>query len=182
VLDAAGKVIGEFWNAGYLKDLAFHDINADGREELLVCGVNNEYKGGCLIVFDTRKIAGGSPQTGDYVCKDIGPGTMLYYVTTPFLDVSAGLGHPVEGLRLIEITTNDWIRTSNTPGLIYEFDFGLKCFQVSPGNAYKMAHYELRRAGAVTSVLDEAYYRAIRDDIRYWTGTAWTAAPSPVRH
>jgi hypothetical protein len=181
VLDAAGKVIGEFWNAGYLRDLTFHDLDGDGREELLVCGVNNEYKGGCLIVFDTRKIAGGSPQTGDYVCKDIGPGTMLYYVTTPFLDVSAARGDPVEGLRLVEVTNNGWIRTLNAPGLIYEFDFQLKCFQVSPGKAYKTAHDELRRAGEITSILNEAYCKAVRDDIRYWTGSVWTAVPSPVR-
>ncbi len=37
----------------------------DGREELIVVGVNNEYRGGCLIVFDTRRISGASPQTGN---------------------------------------------------------------------------------------------------------------------
>ena len=180
MLDESGKMIGEFWNAGYLRDLTYQDLDGDGREELIVCGVNNEYRGGCLIVFDTRNIAGGSPQTGDYFCNEIGRGTMLFYVTTPFLDVSAGRGHPVEGLRLVEITNNRWIRTQNAPGLIYEFDFGLACVQVSWGNGFVMTHYELRRSGAVTRVLDEDYKKALRDDIRYWNGRDWSAEPTPV--
>ena len=181
LLDANGKMIGEFWNAGYLRDLVYQDIDGDGREELIVCGVNNEYKGGCLIVFDTRNIAGGSPQTGDYVCKDIGPGTMLYYVTTPFVDVSAGRRHPVEGLRLVEITKNGWIRTMAAMGLIYEFDFGLACVQASYGNGFVVEHFELRRAGAITSVLGEEYRKNLRDGIRYWNGAAFVAEPSMCR-
>jgi len=73
VLDSSGKMIGEYWNAGYLRDVAYHDIDGDGREELIVVGVNNEYRGGCLIVFDARDIGGSSPQSGEYVCEDLGP-------------------------------------------------------------------------------------------------------------
>lgn len=53
VLDASGKMVGEFWNAGYLMHLAYHDLDGDGREELLAAGVNNEYRGGCLVGFFT---------------------------------------------------------------------------------------------------------------------------------
>jgi hypothetical protein len=180
LLDSSGKVIGEFWNAGYLRDLTYYDINGDGREELIVCGVNNEYQGGCLMVFDPRRISGGSPQTGDYVIKGLAPGSMLYYVTVPYLDVSAAAGDRVDGLRTVDITENHWIRSMTSKGLIYEFDFNLKCLQVSPGNGYVMQHDGQRAAGKLTSVLGEAYNERIREAIRYWNGSAFVAAPSMV--
>jgi hypothetical protein len=181
MLDASGRKIGEFWNAGYLRELTYFDINADGRQELIVCGVNNEFRGGCLIVFDTRNIAGGSPQTGDYVCRDIGPGTMLYYVTTPYTDVSRALGYRVEGFNLLDISKNDWIRAFDGRGLIVEFDFSLRCVQVSFGHGYESNHEEAVKTGKITSVLDEAYKKAILDAVRYWNGSAWTAEPSMSR-
>ena len=181
VLDPAGKTIGEFWNAGYLRDLAFHDIDKDGREELIVCGVNNEFRGGCLIVFDTRNIRGASPQSGEYVCEGLGPGSMLYYVTTPYTDVSEAMHFRVEGLRTIGVTGNDWIQARAGNGVMYDFDFGLKCFQASWDHGYTMNHYELRRAGALTSRLDESYREMLRAGVRYWNGSAWTSEPSMCR-
>lgn len=182
LLDSAGKMIGEFWNAGYLRDVSFHDINGDGREELIACGVNNEYRGGCLMVFDTRNISGGSPQTGDFACTGIGPGSMLYYVRTPYTDVSEALRDRVDGLRTIDITNNDWIRTMASIGVIYEFDFKLKCVQLSWGNGFIMNHYELKRSGALASVLDDDYRAMLLKGILYWDGKAWTPEPTPVKH
>jgi hypothetical protein len=182
ILDSSGKMIGEFWNAGYLRDLLYHDIDGDGREELIVCGVNNEYRGGCLMVFDPSRVSGASPQSGDYVCKGLGPGSMLYYLTTPYLDVSRGHGDRVDGLRTLDITENDWIRSMGGVGIIYEFDFRLRCAQVSWGNGFVMSHYELRRAGAITSDLEDPAYKAdLRNGIRYYDGTAWTAEPTPIK-
>ena len=181
VLDSSGKMIGEFWNAGYLTDLSFWDINGDGREELIVCGVNNEYRGGCLMVFDPRHISGASPQSGEFFCKGLGPGSMLYYITTPYTEVSRAHGDRVDGLREVDVTGNAWIRSMAGNGLIYEFDFGLRCIQASWGNSFAMSYDELRRSGAVTSELGRAYSDELRDGIRYFDGTAWTAVPTPVK-
>jgi hypothetical protein len=181
MLDPSGRMIGEFWNAGQLHGLAFHDIDGDGREEFIVCGVNNEYRGGCLIVFDTRNIRGGSPQSGEYVCKDIKPGTMLYYVTTPYTDVSEGQGHRVEALCSADITNNGWVRVMDMNGLFYYFDGSLRCFQVICGHSYANYHDELVKQGKISSVLDEAYEKALIDGVRYYDGTGWTAEPTMVK-
>ncbi len=181
VLDASGTMIGEFWNAGYLRQIAYHDVNSDGREELIVCGVNNEYRGGCLIVFDTRDIRGGSPQSGEFVCEGIGPGSMLYYVTTPYVDVSEAMGDHVDGLRKVDTTRNDWIQATAAKGLIYEFDFSLKCVQVSWGHGFIVRHEEMAKAGKITSALDESYKSTLLAGVRYWNGSAWTAEPARNR-
>ena len=178
VLDSSGKMIGEFWNAGYLGELTYHDIDGDGREELIVCGVNNEYRGGCLIVFDTRNISGSSPQTGEFVCEGLGPGSELFYVTTPYTDVAHASELYVCGLEYIDITGNNWIRGISEEALIYEFDFDLKCIQVGPGHGYLLRHDALVEAGKLSSVLDDSYRANLLAGIRYWNGSEWTAEPA----
>ncbi|HOW86648.1 MAG TPA: VCBS repeat-containing protein [Candidatus Aminicenantes bacterium] len=172
VIDATGNVTGQFWNAGYIIDLLFADINGDGREELVVCGVNNEYQGGFLSGFDTRKIGGGSPQSGDYACRGIGPGTELFYVTIPQTDISRARGEWISGFRHMAVTENGWIQATTSESLVYYFDFGLKCVQLTDGHGFKMLHQELAAAGKIKSVLGPAYLAQFRQGIRYWNGSA----------
>ena len=143
-LVAGGKVFSPDYRIA-----GFHtrDIDGDGREELIVCGVNNEYRGGSLIVFDTRDIRGSSPQTGEFAGEGLGAGSELYYVTVPYLDISKAIGNPVEGLRDIGITENDRIRVTTTTDLWYEFDFDLKCLQVNWGHSFIVKHEEMVEAG-----------------------------------
>jgi hypothetical protein len=180
VLDASGKMVGEYWNAGYLLYCAFKDIDADGRDELVVAGVNNEYRGGCLAVFDPLRISGGSPQSGRFACEGIGPGSELYYVTVPFTDVSEALGVAVAGLTHVSITKNDLISAWYPPSLYYEFDFGLACRQVYWGHGYELAHGDLVKAGKISSVLGPDYGKMLRDAVRWWNGSAWVSEPTKV--
>ena len=178
VLDASGKMVGEFWNAGYLRELTYHDIDGDGREELIVCGVNNEYRGGCLIVFDTRKISGSSPQTGKFACEGLEAGSELNYVTTPYTEVAEASGFYVCGFRSVDITDSRWIRGTSVEGLIYEFSFDIECFQVGPDHGYLVRHEELTKAGKLSSVLDDSYRDALLKAVRYWNGSEWVAEPA----
>jgi hypothetical protein len=179
-LNASGKRIGEFWNAGHLNDLIFQDLDGDGREEMVVSGVNNEYKGGCLIVFDPRRISGGSPQSGDFVLGGIAPGSMLYYVTTPYTDVSLAKREAVDYISNLGITKNGWIEAITGIGVFYDFDFDLRCVQVYCGHNFQMDYEALRQAGTITSVLDD-YMKTLKDGVRWWDGHAWSAGPTPVK-
>jgi hypothetical protein len=178
VLDASGKMVGEFWNAGYLRELTYHDIDGDGREELIVCGVNNEYRGGCLIVFDTRKISGSSPQTGEFACEGLEAGSELFYVTTPYTEVAEASGLYVCGFSSVDITDSRWIRGTSVEGLIYEFSFDIECFQVGWEHVYLVRREELTKAGKLSSVLDDSYRDALLKAVRYWNGSEWVAEPA----
>ena len=157
---------------------AFADINGDGREELIVVGVNNEYKGGCLAIFDTRSISGASPQSGKYACEGLKPGSELYYVTVPYADLSAAVGDVVVPLSYVSTTKNSRISAMYLPGLFYEFDFGLKCTQVYWGNEYERLHGEMVKEGKLTSVLGADYMRSFKMGVRYWNGAAMVPEPS----
>jgi len=178
VLDAAGATLGEFWNAGYLRDVAYQDLDGDGREEIVVVGVNNEHRTGCLAVFDPRDIRGGSPQTGEFACAGIGPGSELYYLTVPRTDVTEAMGMFASDLLQLDVTENRRIRATSALGLIYEFDFELRPLQVTWGHGYIVRHRDLAATGKLASVLDEAYAKKLIEGIRWWNGSAWTSEPS----
>jgi hypothetical protein len=107
---------------------------------------------------------------------------MLYYVTVPYTDVADAMGETVSGFGQVLIRGNDRIEATMTSSLIYEFGFDLACLQVKAGNGFKAHHREMALAGRITSVLGDPYLKAQRDGIRWWTGSAWASAPSPVRH
>lgn len=182
VLDSGGKMLGEYWNAGYLRDTAYQDLDGDGREELIVVGVNKEYRSGCLVVLDPFELGGGSPQTGRYACEDLEPGTELYYLVVPPNDVAEALGRFAADLLMLDVTENLRIRATSTLGLYYEFDFELRPLQVGVGDGYKIRHRELFTEGKISSDLeDEAYLRAILGDVRFWSGTEWVPEATKVR-
>jgi hypothetical protein len=179
VLDCRGRKTGEFWNSGYLNSLATQDIDGDGKEEMIVGGVNNEW-GGCVIVFDPDRISGCSPQTGEFRSDTLPPGSEKYYVRFPRSDVSLALGDIIEGLHHIGITGNRHIAAYNDHGIIYELDFSLRGLSVDFGHGYMIKHNELRAAGKIqSSYTDPAYKESFRKGIRYWNGTEWVAEPTP---
>ena len=179
LLDSSGNRLGEYWNAGYLRDIEYWDLDGDGREELLVVGVNKEYRSGCLVVFDPRRIGGSSPQSGKFACEGLAPGTELFYVVIPPSDAAEALGLYRADLVHLDITENRRIRATSSLGLNYEFGFDLKPLQVTPADGYKGLHQRLSAEGRISSVLDDAYMKGILDGIRYWNGTTLTAEPSP---
>ena len=179
LLDCHGRRLGEFWNSGYLDHIGWQDLNGDGREELIVAGVNNEY-GGCLVIFDPARIDGCSPQTGEFRSDTLPSGSEKYYVHLPRTDVSLASGDIVEGIPYFGITGNKRLSVFTDCSLTFEFDFGLRCLSVDFSHGFMMKHNELRAAGKIRSSLaDPAYRELMRKGVRYWTGSGWAAESTP---
>jgi hypothetical protein len=182
VLDSNGRVLGEFWNSGHLSDFIIADLQADGQKELLVSGLNNEYGKGCLIVFDRRNIAGGSPQTkAEFACRGLSSGTELYYLLFPRTDVDVELS-PVEAVATISME-NPGILSLETAvsGLYFILDFRLAVEDVTLSHGFMQKHREALIAGRVHSSLDDPRYKeALAKGVLYYDGRGWTTTPTRV--
>ncbi len=177
VLDCQGQMIGEFWNAGQLKDIVFADLDGTGREEMFVVGLNNEYKGGCLIVFDPSDMRGASPQGEDYRFVGIEEGSEKFYINFPRSDVDVATGWALSGNGFLNVKSNKRIEVCTECGFFYEFDAALRCVGAWPGNSFIAAHNEFAAQGKIQSTLGDAYCEALRNGIRYWNGTVWVREP-----
>ena len=176
LLDAAGRIEGEYWNSGYLFDAEAADVDLDGTKELLLSGVNNEYARGCLAVFKPGRLRGSSPQIAEaYRSPELAAGQQSLYILFPMSDVHAARyaeGDPVNYFWTHEEGGFQAVTTSSH--LIYEFDATLRCRYVILSNMFQNLHLELARAGLVRSELDEAYKKKLVDEFRYYVDGRWS--------
>jgi len=169
VLDAAGSVIGEYWNYGRLIDMASADINSDGRPELLVVGTNNEYGKACLIAFDPGHIRGGSPQMDErYICRDLEAGTELVHMLFP----------ERESMRWINIMADGRIKTMTIHSCLhFELDPALAIAAVKTTAVYQQKYGQLLREGRLGAGAGDRELPSLKDKALYWSGKKWTATP-----
>jgi len=179
VLDCQGKVSGEFTNWGRIQDIAYLDLDADGKKEILFAGLNDEYGTGSLAVFDASDIRGSSPQTENTACKNCGAGSEKYYLIFPRTDVDKILAPHKEGLECIDILPNGRIQLlTGVSNIFFILDTQLRLLDVQGSDSFWLRHRELRAAGKISSELNDAYYENLKKSVLYWDGTQWTSTPT----
>lgn len=155
------------------------DIDADGKKEILVAGLNDEYRTGFLAVFDASDIRGSSPQTESTACKNCGAGSEKYYLIFPRTDVDKILAPHKEGMECINILPNGRIQLrTGVSNIFYILDSQLRLLDVQGSDFFWLRHRELRAAGKISSELNDAYYENLKKGILYWDGTQWTSTPT----
>jgi hypothetical protein len=182
VLDANGRLRGEFWNSGNLSDFASADLNGDGKSELLAVGLNNEYAKGCLIVLDPRNISGGSPQMkNEFTCHDMKAGTEKYYLLFPRTDVDLAT-YPMEALtQLCAERPRILSLTADVSRLIFVLNFDLVIEDITLSHGFMQKHKEALEAGKIHSdYRDPRYKEALMKGVLYYDGKGWTTRPTPV--
>jgi hypothetical protein len=181
MLDPAGKVEGEFWNAGYLMDASFGDVDGDGKKELVLSGVNNEYDKGCVAVFEAGALRGSSPQQKDaYRSPGLGESGSSAYILFPKSDVHEAIrlqGDPVNFFWIHEGggLTADTYETH----ILYDLDRSLACRDVTLSNDFRNLHREFFLAGKVRSIIDAGYKEALKDSLLYFENGLWVGRPAP---
>jgi hypothetical protein len=181
VLKSDGKVLGEYWNSGRITDLAFVDLNDDGRKEIIAVGVNNEYGKGFIAVFDPMNVRGCSPQINDYYkCKSIEPGSQLHYLLLPRCDVDLALHPQMEAVHAVSPLKNRRISVvTGVSNLFYEFDYDFRIQGIQTSTFFQEKHKELLSAGRIKSILDNTYTEQLKRGILYWGGTKWSSKARP---
>lgn len=179
LLDPEGRVEGEYWNAGYFMASAAGDVDGDGTKELVLSGVNNEYRRGCVAVFKPGRLRGSSPQSDPaFRSAELGEGQQSDYVLFPKSDVHQVIrfeGDPVNGFWIHPDGDGLTAITSETL-IYYDLDRTLACREVTLSNTFKNLHDEFLREGKVHTTPDGAYKKALADAILYYRDETWAGA------
>jgi hypothetical protein len=180
LLDPAGKVEGEFWNAGYLMDGSSGDIDGDGKKELVLSGVNNEYNMGCVAVFEAGSLRGSSPQQKDaFRSPGLGAGGQSAYILFPKSDVHEAIRKQGDPVNYFWIHEGDGLtaETCETQ-ILYDLDRSLACRAVTLSNDFLNLHQEFFLAGKVRSVIDAGYTKVLKDSLLYFENGLWVGRPA----
>jgi len=168
MLDSTGTLISEYWHSGHLLYVVHADLNGDGIEEILLAGVNNGYRQGTLVIFDSRNVAGASTQPGRQILG-FPPGTEKAVLLFPRTCVSKdALYNRVSELRItrerrIMLAVVEGVSEARNPGvMIYELDFDLNVLNARPDSHLQEAH----RAMELQGVLDHSWTEEENERLR----------------
>lgn len=162
-------------------DYDFVDLNMDKGVELIVSGMNNEYNTGCIMVFDPTDIRGASPQSGEYLCQELKPGSEKYYILIPPTDVEncICLRNMID---VLETLKNQIISAISGVGQIYyEFNFDLELINVKFGDDFEIMHRKLLSENKITSELNKDYKARLMQGLLYYDGQKWVSHPTAIR-
>jgi hypothetical protein len=190
------REVAEYLHVGFINDLRVFDIDADGRDEILCCGINNAYRMACVVVLDPNQLSGCSPATGEYVCRSHPPAAEKFYILIPRTVVGeathflknndANWLEVDQGARQLVVHVVDGISSPTAPfetaaTLNYRFDSTMRLATIAPGDSYDLLAESLVKEGKLRQKPDQAYFEAERSRIRYWDGEKWQTRPTENR-
>lgn len=66
ILSPTGRLVSEYWHSGALTQIASGDLNHDGKTELYLTGIDNQYRMATMVMLDLDNAAGASAQTNPH--------------------------------------------------------------------------------------------------------------------
>jgi hypothetical protein len=178
VVNAQGRITGDYWNSGRIEDFRTVDLDGDGIKEIILCGHNEEFRQACLIVLDADRVRGSSPQSGRFLCGALDPGQERFYIRLPRTDLELLEPENLESAFHLKLLTNLKVATqTRRSGLYFEFDYTFTQASVLRSSSFEEAHMRASRLGRVRSTLGEDYYQKLADRILYYDGEEWVTEP-----
>ncbi len=192
-MNAQGDVIGEYWHHGQVRSLYLHDLDGDGRRELLFCGTNDvDDNIGPAIpvigVLDPQKLVG---RRESRLARGYGYGESdaeLYYVAFPLTEVNT-YTHSAAGVDRIRLEHDriliHWTSRegeSNMYALEFVLSLSLEPLRTLSTTQTKELFDREYAAKHISTRLDDAYLEALRSQIRFWDGEGWSAKAVRVSH
>jgi hypothetical protein len=186
-----GREMHAYHHRGSLKVLLKTDIDNDGKQELVVAGVNDGYDRACVSVLEPDKIDGHAPVPSELLpLENILPAKEKYYVLLPVSDLGR-----TRGRTLFNIVELAYISTDNplivhameptatdltigaTPAVVYVFGEAMQVVNVTGDNNF-LKTYPKFYPNVQNIKLNLAYWNALRDSVLYWDGEKFVHTPT----
>jgi hypothetical protein len=114
-LDPRGELLAEYWNDGYV--LSVNEGRWQGRDAVLVGGVNNELKDASLAIFDREAFGGSAPAVNpEYRCGACAPGGPRELVAIPSSCLLRRVGG-IAGVVAVSVAPGDQLEARVVAGL-----------------------------------------------------------------
>ncbi len=162
VLDGNGKLVGEYWHPGHLVRMAHYDLDGDGKDEIVLGGVNNGDKAATMVILDPDN-ANGSP-TGitpsGLRLTGFKPSSEKAVILFPRSDVAQGkpynrvISLQITKDRIVVVTAEDIADTSRNL-IIYQLDHQLHVVDAECSLEFKTEHRAMEQRGELDHQLTQ---------------------------
>ncbi|MGB6339237.1 MAG: VCBS repeat-containing protein [Candidatus Aminicenantaceae bacterium] len=182
LLDSQGNKLGEYWHSGGIADFAFIDLDKDGIKEILLSGLNNEWRSPCCAVLDFKQFKGASPQIKDYyTCKDVESGFEKYYLLFPrnSLDLAINLNNAICEIDHFE---NDIVTfRSRFAPINYELDQSMTLVEIDLTHSFMNDYEDFKKEGKIHLSMDQIRQEILSQGIQYFDGEGWIKNATPTK-
>ena len=174
IVNPEGHLEAEYWNLGQIGDYEFYDYDGDGRTEVFLAGLNNEYKKAALIVLDPSMIKGGSPQnSSDYQSPGLEPGSEEFYVLFPNSEIDLMLATKGASSNLQRLQDVFYLYTGPAEK-IFTLNFKMEATFVAATDLFEAKYKQLLADGKIHAPFDKGRIEdALMRGILYWNGKEW---------
>ncbi len=181
-----GTVLGEYWHYGHFESFHMTDLHGDGRQKIILCGINDAIERAVVSVVDPEKIVGltessATPGFGyrpsvaeeyyvelpksvfedDRIAR--GRASYVYSENKQSLSIGYGYGH-------------------NSSMLDYVFSRKMVIQQINASDDAHVRFDEYVAKENLRNVSLDSTLHVLATSIRYWTGSQWASAPTTVDH
>ncbi len=166
LLSPGGELLREYWHSGYLLGaggasgrgaILIADLNKDGRDEIILGGVNNGSQCATLIVLDPEHMGGASVEENPaFQLRGFEPGREIARLMFQRSCLNAGqIRNDIENIRvnsglLFVDTKEHWdpVRGDLDYGTLnYVLDSGFRVVELRPADTYVRMHNQLHSLG-----------------------------------
>lgn len=181
-----GREQQSYWHPGQLEQVLIHDIDLDGKNEIVLGGINNAYERACIAVLDPSHISGCGPTTPELAPKIVGKGTEEYYLLLPLTKLGETMGevsyNEVNELKLdedgsITVSTHEALNSDSPGGILYTIVQNMKVVVATGGDPFLKSHQRLVAEGKLQERLDPEYWEELKNAVRYWDGDKFVHEP-----
>ncbi len=178
VVNHQGEILNEYWHSGRIHDIYFYDVNKDNRLDIIIGGVNNQFDAPFIAVFDQDNISGASPNTGEYACPALEPGSEKYYIRLPLTETALiDEVHEVLGyLRLISEQVFAF-RTYPT-SLLYRFNSRFRLLEIRDSHTFEKLFRKAKEQGRIGDIMRQDYVSSLKGRVLWHDGEKWAAEPA----
>jgi hypothetical protein len=171
-------VLGEYWNSGRIHDIYFHDINDDNQTDIIIGGVNNQFDAPFIAVFDQDHISGASPNTGEYACPVLEPGSEKVYFRLPYPE-TALIVEVHEVLGYLDLKKENVFSFVTYPSFLdYRFDLQFQLHEIRDSHTFERRFRNARAQGRIGDISRREYVDSLKDRIRWYNGEKWVPEPA----
>ncbi len=170
VLDGEGRLVGQYWNTGFVFDLDFIDVDADGQDEIVFGGINNRLNAPVVGLIDATVQNAISPVPAGYAPGLTAGQERVYRVIprTPLADAWQADSR----VFYVDVTENGviWVETQvrGDPHIwqdpqerVYLLGPDLVPFKLELPHSYRVLHQRLYEEGKITRPVDDDLIRSL---------------------
>ena len=171
VLDADGKMLGEYWHSGHLTAMDVGNFSNARETDVVLGGVDNGRQRATLVLLDPNNLHGASQeeQKCPYQFRDFAPGTekaVVWFERSCVNQASEQFNYATEvnlipqGVQVIVRETHD-----GRAYVVYLLDKHLNVIYVEPSDGFRAVHRELERSRTLDHSLNDqelAQLRSVR--------------------